>query len=255
VQTLLSCPARAAQRHEPKESLQEPAMNHFKKTLTAATLFASLSMGCGVGSEIGDTSAATDATSDETAVLSEALVPQDLASRGIQILVDHPTLPEGLAPETVKSDARLGCFIKTVCRSLPWLPPEFRDEYQGASLSAQRCSQRAREYSDWCGNILAAEESIAEFRVPGLSSKVVARPANDSSCIVALKACPRFPPYAGAQFGDIFDGSDVNPARCHLRAAEYHSWCGLAPADRVNSVTASFLKAGQAPRPFTFPAP
>ena len=179
------------------------------------------------------------ATLGISTIACSAPLPEDeTALSESELAVGGKTKPV-LIPEDL-NDPGTGCFISNPVCALR--PAEAKSGFlrEDVTLERQRCVNRAREWSIWCGNG-PSDLSVAEFRIHGtVTAAGRVQQTNDSQCIISLPNCPASPGWAGV-FGDDGRGADANPEACAVRASEYHSWCGLAPDVRVQS---NFVRDG-----------
>jgi len=167
----------------------------------------------------------TDELVTRTSTGKVFITPDELAHPGTGCFVTNPTC--ALNP---------GASLATPTRE-SWV------------LSLDACLARAAEWSVWCGNGSNTVSSAA-FQIRGdVVKQVTSRPANDTRCIVNLPVCRKAPQSVG-RFGDAFGGADGVPARCSVRAAEYHQWCANLPGDRV---VTSFENRGAVQGVWAFP--
>jgi hypothetical protein len=138
-----------------------------------------------------------------------------------------------------------GCLIQnyTGCNNSPSLPRAFRDNYENASYNADRCLQRAPEYTSWCGNGPTQSISAYFYTTAGSTGS---RFSFGAGCAIE-GWCQSL----NRRLNDVdnYEGSATNQDRCLRRAAEYYSWCGNSPrmvttpsryTYDANSITARF---------------
>ncbi len=132
---------------------------------------------------------------------------------------------------------------KEGCPSHPEYKGSFRDDWEGAGSSRERCFRRAGDWVYFCG--LVGPTVTARFRDEGqvLSSRMGTR------CEVNLggEGCPNHPEVKGV-FNDWYEDSAFDRARCLARGPEFVTWCG-----KRQQVSVRFWEGGSVLASGTYP--
>jgi hypothetical protein len=121
------------------------------------------------------------------------------------------------------------------------LPPEgcplhaivtgtFNDTFEGSESNQARCEKRAQEYFYYCNDVgpVVARYFDGKTRV----NEVRAQPATRCEVVLPAEGCPLHAVVTGT-FNDVFEGSEINQARCMNRASEFHAYCGSSQPVRT----------------------
>ncbi len=145
-------------------------------------------------------------------------------STGSELVVGAPGSNISVTGDEL-ADPGTGCFVTNPTCSLNAglaLAQATREDWIRDSA---RCTQRAAEWSGWCGNLQGAS-TRASFRLHNRQvANTVFTASNDTRCVISLGFCNRSPNSKGV-FGDTFEGADTDATRCAGRAKDFFDWCG-----------------------------